>query len=191
MASAKKNKLELKAFLVLWGAGDSGKTSTLKMLFEELFKNPATQNIPIQIVNFLSSHKDFRIIIRYKNIYIYLSTYGDSQEDTQANIAFFDGELDNNRIYFYLPGTEVKRLDNDINYLQEYTPSFCISASRVDGRIPFPLEYYGDKMRIHTSSIVWLYKEKEKRQHPFASVNQQHAIEIRDFINRKMQNNLI
>ena len=86
MASALKNSLELMGFIVLWGVGKSGKTSTLRMLFEEMFRDPKTKNVPITITSFLSNHKDFRIIIRYKELFVYLSTYGDTLEDTQATI---------------------------------------------------------------------------------------------------------
>ena len=183
MASALKNNLDLKAFLVLWGAGNSGKTSTLRMLIEELSKNPA-------VSMFLSKRKEFRIIVEYKGIYIYLSTYGDTLEDTQANIAFFDGELNATRIFIYRINSPVVKLNAGFDYIHNYTPSFCISASRSDGRVPFPLNFYGQKMRIHTSSIVWLHKEKEVRlNHQIA--NRNHAKELHKFIDDKMSGSLI
>lgn len=191
MASALKNSLELMGFIVLWGVGKSGKTSTLRMLFEEMFRDPKTKNVPITITSFLSNHKDFRIIIRYKELFVYLSTYGDTLEDTQANISFFDGEYANNRLHIYQPGFDVKQLDDGINYLQDFTPSFCISACRSDGRVPLPLEYYVEKMRIHTSSIVWLNKEKESEKNQYQNANRLHAIEICEFIERKIQSKLI
>lgn len=191
MPSALKNVLELKALVVLRGTGNSGKTTTLRMLLEEMFRDPNTNKIPVQLSSFFAKRKEFRIIVKYSNNYIYLSTYGDTLEDTQANISFFDGELDNNRLFFYQPGSAVKPLSKDINYLLEYTPSFCISASRSDGRVPFPLEYYGNKMRIHTSSLVWLHKEKEVNINLIHNANQQHAHELLDFIDRKLKKNLI
>lgn len=184
MASALKNILDLKAFIVLWGSGKSGKSSTLRNLFEELGKNS-------QGVVPASRQKEFRIIIEYRGIFIYLSTCGDTLEDTQANIAFFDGELDSKNIFIYRVGSSVNRMETGVDYLHEYQPSFCISANRGEGRVPYPLDYYGHKMQIHTSAIVWLHKEKESDVSAINKANHDHALQIKEFIDRKIDNHLI
>lgn len=191
MASALKNTLDLRSFLVLWGAGNSGKTTTLRMLLEEISKKQNSNVVPTAVSSFLSKRQEFRIIIKYQETYIYLSTYGDTLEETQANMSFFDGELKNKRIFVYQPGSSVQLLNKETDYYSIMSPSFCISACRGDGRVPLPLDYYGDKMRIHTSSIVWLHKEKDSAKTHYHNSNRSHAIEICEFIERKNQNKLI
>jgi hypothetical protein len=191
MPSALKNVLKLKAFIVLWGSGKSGKSETLHMLAEELCKDGKSPTIQNQITSFLSSRKDFRIIIEYKGLFVYLSTFGDSLEDTQGNISFFDGEIVSNHILICLSNNEVHSLLDSQDYLSLYQPSYCISASRGEGRVPYPLDYYGHKMQIHTSSIIWLHKEKELNNAMYKAANIKCAGEIHVLIDRKIVGNII
>lgn len=191
MPSALKNVLDLKAFIVLWGSGESGKSETLRMLAEKLCidgKSPTIQN---QITAFLNSKKDFRIIIEYKSLFVFLSTFGDTIEDTQKNIAFFDGELTSSTILICLSNNIIEIMKEQQGYLSQYTPSFCISASRGDGRVPFPLDYYGHKMQIHTSSIIWLHKEKDLDNTMYNATNKKCSDEVHDLIDRKIVGKII
>lgn len=191
MPSALKNVLELKAFIVLWGSGESGKSETLHMLAEKLCIDGKSSTIQNQIISFLGSRKDFRIIIEYKGYFVYLSTFGDSLEETQENAAFFDGELISKQILICLSNSEVHYIQDPHGYLSQYIPSYCISASRGEGRVPYPLDYYGHKMQIHTSSIIWLHKEKELNNTMYKAANINCADKIRKLIDRKIVGNII
>ena len=161
------------------------------MLAEKLCidgKSPTIQN---QITAFLNTKKDFRIIIEYKGLFVYLSTIGDTIEDTQKNAVFFDGELTSTTILICLSNNIVKIMKDHQDYLAQYNPSFCISASRGDGRVPLPLDYYGHKMQIHTSSIIWLHKEKDIENTKYNAANKKCTEEIHDLIDRKIVGKII
>ena len=87
MASSTLNipsKHQIKAVMTLYGKPDSGKTATLRYLYYLLLGgNLSTFN------NTVNGFKDFRAVVPFDGIYIYLSTVGDAIVDVDDNWDFF------------------------------------------------------------------------------------------------------
>lgn len=70
--------------MTLYGKPDSGKTATLRYLYYLL----SGGNLKT-FKNTVNGYKDFRVVVDFQGIYIYLSTVGDAIVDVDDNWAFF------------------------------------------------------------------------------------------------------
>ena len=76
---------QVRAVLTLYGNRDSGKTATLRYLYYLLLGNNNVSTFKSTV----NGYKDFRAVVRFNNIYIYLSTVGDDIVDVKDNWEFF------------------------------------------------------------------------------------------------------
>ena len=68
---------------------ESGKTATLRYLYYLLLGNNNVSTFKSTV----NGYKDFRAVVRFNNIYIYLSTVGDDIVDVDDNWDFFFNRL--------------------------------------------------------------------------------------------------
>lgn len=137
-----------KAFFVLFGEGNSGKTSTLRQLICML--SGITQ---------APDKADVRVIVKYRGKNIYIATYGDVKEQICRNILFFEGEYTGK--VFFIDKSNVEEISIS-RYDKFFSPSIFISASRPSGGAVTMNLAFAQTVMNNLDYHLWVRKEKDK-----------------------------
>ena len=166
----KNDNDELKGIFFLYGKHDSGKSSALAWLAFSLVYGGQGINIVEQNYNNLrnnlraTGHRkkntlafpDIRVIVPYKNTYIFISLYGDDLKSINANISFFEGKLDYRKIY-YLNEMGLRHLNQtEQDYYNKYSPSVFVSACFYSQYVEAPLRAFEIKNHRFTQMTSWI-----------------------------------
>lgn len=163
--------MENKFQIVLYGEGNSGKTSTLMKLVEILCGS--TPAIIADIATFLSpsgKYRDASFLINYMGHYIIICTDGDSWAICRENCEIFDQDFNTNiTIYRASPAGVVKLTGAQKNALNKTIPDIKLDIS-VSACSPLK-DRYGPIKAIHSYSHMrildsctaqfWLRKTKD------------------------------
>ena len=162
----KNNNDTLKGILFLYGKHDSGKSSALAWLaFSLVYGRHAQQNYNNWRNNLRATGRrnnntlafpDIRVIVPYKNTYIFISLYGDDLKSINANISFFEGKLDYRKIY-YLDVSGLRHLDQtEQDYYNKYSPSVIVSACFYTQFVEAPLRVFEMNNHRFTQMTSWI-----------------------------------
>ena len=175
----------LKAIFVLFGKGNCGKTTTLRLLIDLL---SSSQQLP-------QNKADVRVIVEYKGKYIYISTYGDVKEEIYINHLFFEGRYDNSKILLF-QNKEKMKTGVVSSYYKEYPPSIYVSASRRDGETVIANLSFATAKTRHICKYEWLLKNAENPSSLYNHNNPSNddwamAKHLKDLIDKVIDNKLI
>lgn len=166
----KNNNETLKGIFFLYGKHDSGKSSALAWLAFSLVYGRQGINMVQQNYNCwrnalrAKGHKikntlafpDIRVIVPYKNTYIFISLYGDDLKSINATISFFEGKLDFRKIY-YLDVMGLRLLNQtEQDFYNKYYPSVFVSACFYSQYVEAPLRVFEINNHRSTQMTSWI-----------------------------------
>jgi hypothetical protein len=174
--------------IVLYGLGNSGKTSTLINVVKLLISPKAYAS---HIWNNGKRYQDVMIIIKFKEKLIYISTKGDGRNECEENILFFRRKLDETKILVVhknkvvslssLSASEIKELYRNAK------PDICISASRTDGGSVAASDYHMMERLPSFRTGIWIRKVSAKQkldEELLTSIDRQVAEDMKNLIKR-------
>lgn len=143
-----------KAFLVLFGEGNTGKTTTLRQLIRNLSG-----------LSKLPSKDDVRVIVKYRDKNIYISTYGDTKEHICRNVLFFGGEYtgkigSNDKVFFIDNGGTHEVAAS--RYDKLFKPSILISACHPGGAPAAMNLAFSQTVMNKLDYHLWIRKVKDE-----------------------------
>lgn len=168
----------LKGLFFLYGQHDTGKSTALAFLAyllaldgqpeEEILKQfeANRKEKVMKRIHKKDAHPDMRVIVPYKGIYVYIALYGDSKDDIEKNVFFFEGSLRTISIFDKGSIRPLKKTESE--YYALYPPAVCVSACFESNNAEAPLKYFADKKYLYTQMTTWLRIEKTPKFTPSA-----------------------
>ena len=159
----------LKGIFYLYGKHNSGKSSALAWLAFSLVYGSQGSNVVQQEYNSwrntirAKGHRnkntlafpDIRVIVPYKETYIYISLYGDDLKSINKNISFFEGNFNYKKVYF-LDGMGLRQLkQSEQDYYNMYSPTVLVSACFYTQSVEAPLRVFEQKNHRSTQMTCW------------------------------------
>lgn len=169
----------IKSLITLFGTSNSGKTSTLMDLVMLLTNATVKKYINTYLVDVntktgLNYYNDAMFIFKYKNLNVYLSTFGDYREICERNCHFFERKkyLLKTGLIHVIDGKTIITMDklpsktqNKYYKKKEYQPDICISACRTDGGPVDAMMYFSDKILPQVQNEIWLRKWRDPQNY--------------------------
>ncbi len=110
----------MEKLLILYGTPNSGKTTTLRNVFEVLSDYTLKSRDP---------KGDFRVVVPIGNKYIFVATAGDTTKAIQTNFLFFESKFVGNTAIYEFSDGKLQRIDKQ--RLAELKADICITACRI------------------------------------------------------------
>jgi hypothetical protein len=154
-----------KLLLVLYGKARQGKTTTLMNLAIRLAGGGPVMEKKIRAI-FKNKNRtiDNRIIIEYKDQWIYIATGGDSWNVCKVNCNFFEKNFDSKLNIYLIDASGLRSLSLDEKKkFNNHTPKVVVSACRPDGDeygAIKAIHSYNEKHILKYTEQLWIRKEK-------------------------------
>ena len=163
----------IEGLFCLYGQHDTGKSTALAWLvfslaYDELteseiydkFESERQQRAACR-KNRTDAFPDMRVIVPYKGIYVYLALYGDSKEQIENNVKFFEGSLGIGTISIFDRGELRNLKSEERNYHNLFPPTICVSACFWGAKQEEPLRRFMDEKHRHNSIATWVQIPKD------------------------------
>lgn len=152
--------------IVLYGKSNQGKTTTLMELAINLAGGgPAMDKSIKAIFNKKSKLNDVRIIIEYKDVFIYIASGGDAWSICKGNTNFFESQFSKQIIYIIdASGLRQMSSEEKISFkMKKSKPKVAICACRPNGDMYGTIKAinaYNEAHIMDYNEQLWIRKDK-------------------------------